>query len=65
MKLLQVVLKDRITAIGTSSFNAPLYDISYEAGMVTICRGDHPDEPPWMVPASNVVHMRPELKAKK
>lgn len=60
MKLLEVTLHKAISSMSTASLRAgDSYELSFEAGLVTVTRLKFPDEPPWLIPAANVAFMRP------
>lgn len=60
MKLTYVVLRDRIPSHGPAHYSAETWDISFDAGIVTITSRDpqKAGEPAYLVPASNVIVMR-------
>ncbi len=65
MKLAEVVLKDRIPTLGVTSFRDNNYDMTYEAGLVTIARREHADTTPWLIPMANVIFMKVAEAPKK
>lgn len=65
MKLVHVLLRDKIPSIGSTALAAgEHYDLSFEGGFVTVVRKAR-DEEPFLVPVSNVIAMRPEKAAPK
>lgn len=65
MKLSEVVLKERLPQLGTSSFKAPVWDLTFEAGLVSVVNAARPDDQPWVIPMGNVIYMRPLETTKK
>lgn len=65
MKLSEVILKERLPQLGTSSFKSPVFDMTFEGGLVTLAFADRADQVPWIVPLGNIVYMRPLEPAKK
>lgn len=66
MKLAEVILKERLPQLGTSSFKAPIWDLTFETGLVTIVNADRIEtDKPWIVPLGNVIYMRPLDAPKK
>ena len=61
MKLSKVVLRERIPDLGSSSLSAPLWDLSFEAGLVSAVREG---VDPIFIPLATVLYMRP-LEAPK
>lgn len=58
MKLSKLVLRERIPELGSSSFNPPHWDLTFEAGLVTLVKADD-TAATFHVPMGNVVYMRP------
>lgn len=66
MKLALVVLTDQIPGLAGKAFNSANWDLTFEAGLVTMTVKDGTrGEETYLVPLARVIAMRPEKAAPK
>lgn len=65
MKLSSIIIRDKLPALSANHLTVDKngYEMTFEAGWVTVKRPQFPDESPWKIPVSNILGVQELLVA--